>query len=318
MLAKRINKETTDHSRVEIDLGTWLDPGEVITEILSSSITLGAGGWSEPPWPPPGAPSPYDPTPCIFTTVVMDASSRVLIVFLAYGTPGNAYTAQFVLQGSSARRITLELGVQCTGIPPVNPLPVPVPANQAALSLSIYGGIMLGPIYLVGFPQYPSEAATKEYVDIQLTDPSGLAQERYERIAADTLEANTRAAADLILSQREYDFRYYGRPGITQVVSWPVMLPCIIPYFMTGTAVHSETPPAGNPSFTVLQRRGLSNNNLGAVQLIAGSETQCIAQGTGGTLAVGDVIQVIAPAQQDAALSNLTIVIPVWMTIPGQ
>ena len=53
--------------------------------------------------------------------VEMDASGTQLIVFTEFGTPGLAYTLRFVLRGTSTREVTIELGVQVTGVPPKEP-----------------------------------------------------------------------------------------------------------------------------------------------------------------------------------------------------
>jgi len=165
-LLDRITKETTDISRAVLDMSWWLDPGETITGIVSSEIIQGMAGWSEAPYQLYGAPPPYDPTPLLFQTAVLDETSTSLVVFVEFGTPGLAYTCRFVLDGTSLRRVTVELGVQVTGVPPVQPLPVPIPASpQGATALSIMGGTLLGPLYLFEDPKYPTEAATKHYVD---------------------------------------------------------------------------------------------------------------------------------------------------------
>ena len=169
MFVSRINKETTDVSRVMVPLDAfWLDESEVVTAVYQATITQGTTGWGLQPYPPAGAPPPYDPTPLTFLSYTLDATNRTLIALFQYGTPGLAYTAQFVVGGTSARRVTFEIAVQVTGIPPQNQTPLPQPppqAGQANWYLAITGGQMQGPLYLAETPQYPSEAATKDYVD---------------------------------------------------------------------------------------------------------------------------------------------------------
>lgn len=166
MLLDRIIKETTDRSRVICDLSEWLDPTEVVTAILSSEVSLGTTGWSLSPYPPPGAPPPYDPTPLLLYAVTMESDNRTMIVFVDYGTPGNTYTCTFVLAGTSGRHFTFELGVQVSGTPPVRQyLPPPTNSPADAWYLPIAGGTMEGPLYLFEQPRYPTEAASKQYVD---------------------------------------------------------------------------------------------------------------------------------------------------------
>lgn len=165
MLIDRVTKETTDYTRVDMDMSWWLDPGECLTAVVSSEISLGTTGWSEAPYPPPGSPPPYDPTPLLFISVEITDNGTGLTAFVEYGTPGNVYTCTFILDGTSTRRVTIELGVQISGQPPVQSLPLPILPAQVDYALSIYGGTLLGPLYLFEDPLYPTEAATKAYVD---------------------------------------------------------------------------------------------------------------------------------------------------------
>jgi len=125
MLMDRVTKETTDYTRIELDMSWWLDPGETISRIVSWQIILGTTGWSEAPYPPPGSPPPYDPSTLYFGTIEADPSQTVLIAFVQSGTPGLVYTTQFVLDGTSKRRVTVEAGVQVLGVPPTPPVPPP-------------------------------------------------------------------------------------------------------------------------------------------------------------------------------------------------
>ena len=168
MLAQRINKEIGDTSRVIVDMTFWLDTAESITSVTPISVTLGSPGWTtqQPSATPPAA--PYDPTPVTVqsTTVVNDFTGVQL--FLVSGTPGNVYTVQFVVWGSSGRKITMEVGVQINGtvyIPPNNPAP---PGSQPGY-VPLTGNVtMEGPLYLFEDPLAPTEAATKNYVDTSL------------------------------------------------------------------------------------------------------------------------------------------------------
>ena len=171
MLITRVNKEPPDITRVIVDMSWWLDTHEIVTKIVSSEVITGMSGWSESPYPPPGSPPPYDPTPLLLLSSTMDVTNRQLIIFVEFGTSGVAYTLQFILDGSSSRRITFEVGVQLTGVPPEQPMPLPPPPSGAAGQepgaryLNILGGMMEGELYLFHDPLYPTEAATKAYVD---------------------------------------------------------------------------------------------------------------------------------------------------------
>jgi hypothetical protein len=118
MLLTQIAKEPTDYTRARASMVWWLDPDETLTTVVSSEISLGTAGWSEAPYPPLDSPPPEDPTPLEFRSVTIDADRQGFTAFVDFGTPGNVYTMTFVLEGSSTRRITVEIGVQVTGMPP--------------------------------------------------------------------------------------------------------------------------------------------------------------------------------------------------------
>jgi len=169
-LQARVYKEPPDITRIVVDMAWWLDVNEIITQIVSSEVIQGMSGWSEAPYPPPDSPPPYDPTPLILREVLLDATHRQLIIFVEFGTSGVAYTLQFILDGSTNRRITFEVGVQVTGVPPEQPMPLPPLPPGAGQQpgdryLNILGGMMEGELYLFHDPLYPTEAATKAYVD---------------------------------------------------------------------------------------------------------------------------------------------------------
>lgn len=167
MLVERVTKETADVVRVSVPMLWWLDSGEVMVPPVQTSVMLGSTGWSEAPFPPPGSPDPYDPTPLIMHGAAIDVTGTTLEAYLHNGTPGNVYTCQLLVTGkSSLRKIALEIGVQVSGEPPDPPIKLPEPpGDQKNWYLSLAGGTMEGPLYLARPPQLPSEAATKAYVD---------------------------------------------------------------------------------------------------------------------------------------------------------
>jgi hypothetical protein len=185
MLVDRISKETTDRSRVIVDMTWWLDQGEVITDIVSSKIVLGTTGWSEAPYGPPGSPLPFDPTPLEFAFTGVLVGGTSFETFVDYGTPGNVYTCQFVLDGTSERRVTLEVGVQIAGQPPAAPPYIPI-SSQPPGALPITGGTLTGPLYLYQDPLFATEAATKHYVDAGDAAATAVANAAVKR-AGDTM-----------------------------------------------------------------------------------------------------------------------------------
>lgn len=124
MLVGRIIKDQWDVSRFIVDMTQWFDTDETIKEVRYAEIEPGSSGWSLVPYPPDNAHwlygliEQYETTPLIFKTWTTDQTHTQLIVFLEFGTPSNAYTAKFTIEGTSLRAWTIEIGVQVTGRPP--------------------------------------------------------------------------------------------------------------------------------------------------------------------------------------------------------
>ena len=172
MLIDRIDKAPSDYTRIIEDMTWWLDAGETLGEFISVEIIPGMSGWTEAPYPPPDSPPPYDPTPLLMPIYQFDSTGKLFFAFVSFGTAGVAYTLRFVLRGSSSRVITVEVGVQVTGMPPEQPVAGADTAfagsgsgTRASKGLNIQGGTMQGPRYPFQNPQYPTEAVTKNYVD---------------------------------------------------------------------------------------------------------------------------------------------------------
>lgn len=116
MLMERITKETTDITRAVMDMAWWLDAGETLSSIVSQKIIQGTTGWSEAPYPPPGSAYPYDATPLTQTASLAAVGTQV-VAFVSVGSPGLVYTCQYVVRSTLGRQITIELGVQVSGVP---------------------------------------------------------------------------------------------------------------------------------------------------------------------------------------------------------
>lgn len=188
MIVGRIVKETTDENRVTVDFTPWLDVGETIAAITNPKIIQGAFGWNtnRPPCTQPLV--PYDPTPITLASLGTINFATMVQMFIIAGTPGMAYTVQFVAWGSSNRKLTIEVGVQLTGVAPLPPQPIPPPLGGLTSYLPLVGGTMLGPLYMFEDPQAPTEAATKSYVDNLFVTT----------VADVTAEATARATADAV------------------------------------------------------------------------------------------------------------------------
>lgn len=183
MIVGRRNKETADIIRHTIDFTDWLDSGETIDTVIDNSISVGTSGWSSSPFPQL---SPYDPSPMAIRSTTVVGSNKEVQVFLTSGTPGNVYTMQLKVLGTSGREKVVELEIQVLGVPPTAPVVAQPGVDVDALSVT--GGTMTGPLYLAEDPLTDMEAADKRYVDnLFLTTERDLASEAAARIAEDNV-----------------------------------------------------------------------------------------------------------------------------------
>jgi hypothetical protein len=98
-----------------------------------------------------------------------------------------------------------------------------------------------------------------------------------------------------------------GKPASGAIANAPVAMPLSVPAGLAGTTVFDSTRATSNAAFTLNRIvNGTTVTPIGAVTITPASNTSATLTGAGGTLAVGDVLQLIAPAQ-DATLSDVGI-----------
>ena len=105
-----------------------------------------------------------------------------------------------------------------------------------------------------------------------------------------------------------------GRPVLAGQINVPMGFAVNVPALLAGTVVYAVTKATANAVFIVNRISGITTTEIGRVTLTSASNTSCILAGIGGPLAVGDVLQVIAPSTPDATLADLGITLMVNRT----
>ena len=125
------------------------------------------------------------------------------------------------------------------------------------------------------------------------------------------MQAVTKQYCDAAVRTRPspLSFPFPGKPLASGKINVAIPWAVSIPANFAGSVTYESTLPTASAVFTVNKISGGALTQIGTVTLTTASNTSCTLSGSATTLAVGDVLQVVAPSTQDGALADVSITI---------
>lgn len=122
--------------------------------------------------------------------------------------------------------------------------------------------------------------------------------------AAKKLLINVSAVGDIPI-----DFQWAGLPPAAGVLHRAIVTPITIAASLAGSVGFANIASTASKVFTVNKISGGTTTALGTLTAAIGVKTPFTLAGLGGSLAAGDVLQIVAPTPQDSTLADIGITI---------